>query len=206
MNRRRLPLLLGGLAVVALLLAVVAIRFHNEVPPEDRRAEEFLQAMNRNPSFLAASPGEMATAGQVPVAALVRVMVRADSPLTKIYRHIWDVLPPWLKRRCPRPLDERTRGLFVRMNLMRRPDSAQAMPVLAAVLTDPGSGNREAALSLFKDMGIWVPDELVKRSLKGLQDPDAAVQLRVLESLQPTWPDQPDLGRRIAELQRQVKP
>lgn len=204
MNRRRLHLLLGGLAIVALLLAVSAILFHREVPPEDRQAEELLRDMNRG-VFRVANPEWAVKEEAVPVAALVRVMVRADDPITKIYRQIWDVLPSWLKRRCPRPLDERTRGLFVRMSLMRRANSAQALPVLAAVLTDPRSGNREAALNLFQDAGAWVPDELVKRSLKGLQDPDPAVQLQVLESLSPTWPNQPDLQRRIGELRREVK-
>ncbi|HTH49731.1 MAG TPA: hypothetical protein VMB21_19615 [Candidatus Limnocylindria bacterium] len=205
MNRRQLQIAIGLLAVLALLLAFFAVRFHNEMPPGDRQAEELLRDMNRG-VFRVADPEWSAKEEAVPVAALVRVMVRGDSPLTKIYRQVWDVLPSWLKRRFPRPLDGRARGLFVRMILLRRTNSAQALPVLAAVLTDPRSGNRQAALSLFQDAGAWVPDELVKRSLKGLQNPDPGVQLQVLESLSPIWPDQPDLQRRIGELRRELKP
>ncbi len=207
MKRRPLQRLIGGIAVVALLLLAGALAYslHYRVPAEDRVAEDFLSTMSRQRSR-GISPSEVKTNPPVPVPALVRVMVRPDSAFTRLYRKTWDNLPSWLKRHCPRPLDERTRGVLVRMYLMNHENQADALPVLAAALTNPHSGNRTAALALFHDVGIWVPDTIVEPALKGLQDTNAAVQLQVLESLQKVWPTQPDLARRIDEMRHEAKP
>ena len=193
--------------MVALLLLAGALTYslRYRVPAEDRVAEDFLSTMSRQRSR-GTSPSDAKATAPVPVSALVRIMVRPDSAFTRLYRKTWDNLPTWLKRHCPRPMDERTRGVLVRMYLMDHENQAEALPVLAAALTNPHSGNRAAALALFHDVGTWVPDTIVEPALKGLQDTNAAVQLQVLESLQKVWPTQPDLARRIEEMRRVVKP
>ena len=193
--------------MVAVLLLAVALTYslRNRVPPEDREAEDLLATMSRRLSQ-GANLTEVTATATVPVTAMVHVMVRPDSGFTRYYRQLWDGLPSWLKRHCPRPLDERTRGLLARMYVPAHENPAEALPVLAAVLTDPRSANRGAALALFNDLAIWVPDTIVIPALKGLQNTNAAVQLQILESLQKVWPTQPDLARRIGELRREVKP
>ena len=205
MNRHRLPLLLGGLAGVALLLSLAAALFYNPLPPEDQQAEAYLVALSNSMSRGSVASEWAGTHGTT-AAAMVRVMVRPDSLLTRMYCRVYDLMPTSLKQRYPRPIDGPERGVLVPVNLMNRTDAAEALPALAAFLTDPRIINREVGLKLFRHLGAMEPDELMNPALKGLEDTNALVQLHALESLQKVWPTQPDLTRRITELRHELKP
>lgn len=205
MKLTRFQFAAGGLAVALLALILTAFGGGGRASSEDRQAQAWLESLNRTRSFGAFTTHRLSVA-DVSAAALVRAMLRHDPPLTRVYRRVWDVLPSWIKHRLPRPLDERTRALLVNLALRHHDAPAGALPVLAAAVTDPGCVNRARAVVLLGDLGAWLPAELLQRASQGLQDTNAVVRLRVLESLEKVWPGQPDLRRRIGELQREVKP
>jgi len=193
-----------GIAIgVGLLLLLVGAAWpRGRMAAEDRRAAEWMAGIVGGQSTTRFA--ELQRSGSdVTAAALARTLVRRDTSVGKLYRAGRDVLPSWLRRRLPRPQDERFRGSAAALGLLNHADAAEAFPILAAALTDPRCVNRGQAAELLNHLGDWLPEALRARTMKGLADPDPRVRLRVLEPLERVWPGQPDLSRRIGELRRE---
>ncbi len=141
----------------------------------------------------------------VSAAALARALVRKDTSVGKLYRAARDQLPGWIRRRFPRPLDERFRGAAASIGLLNHRDAGEALPVLAAALTDPRSANHGLALQAVTSLGDALPEALLAHALKDLTSTDPSAQLRALESLARVWPARPELDRRIDELRAEIR-
>ena len=136
--------------------------------------------------------------------ALARALVRKDTSVGKLYRAARDRLPGWIRRRFPRPLDERFRGAAASIGLLNHRDAGDALPVLAAALTDPRCANHGLALQAVTSLGDALPETLLTHALKDLTSSDPSAQLRALGSLARVWPARPELVRRIDELRREI--
>ena len=141
----------------------------------------------------------------VTAAALARALVRKDSSVGKLHRAARDLLPGWIRRRFPRPLDERFRGAAASIGLLNHRDAGDAFPVLAAALTDPRCANRGLALQAVNSLGDVLPEALLTHALKDLTSDDPSAQLRALESLARVWPARPELVRRMEELRGEIR-
>jgi hypothetical protein len=141
----------------------------------------------------------------VPAPALARALVRKDTSVGKLYRAARDRLPGWIRRRFPRPLDERFRGAAASIGLLDHRDAGDALPVLAAALTDPRCANHGLALQAVTRLGDALPDALLMHALKDLTSNDPSAQLRALGSLARVWPARPELTRRIDELRGDIR-
>lgn len=141
----------------------------------------------------------------VPAPALARALVRKDTSVGKLYRAARDRLPGWIRRRFPRPLDERFRGAAASIGLLNHRDAGDALPVLAAALTDPRCANHGIALQAVTRLGDALPEALRMHALKDLTSNDPSAQLRALESLARVWPARPELARRIDELRGEIR-
>gem|GEM_PF-6354157 len=141
----------------------------------------------------------------VPAPALARALVRKDTSVGKLYRAARDRLPGWIRRRFPRPLDERFRGAAASIGLLNHRDAGDALPVLAAALTDPRCANHGLALQAVTRLGDALPEALRMHALKDLTSNDPSAQLRALRSLARVWPARPELVRRIDELRREIR-
>ena len=137
--------------------------------------------------------------------ALARALVRKDTSVVKLYRAARDRLPGWIRRRFPRPLDERFRGAEASIGLLNHRDAGDALPVLAAALTDPRCANHGLALQAVTSLGDALPEALLAHALKDLTSNDPSAQLRALESLARVWPARPELARRIDELRGEIR-
>ena len=140
----------------------------------------------------------------VSAAALARALVRKDTSVGKLYRAARDQLPGWIRRRFPRPLDERFRGAAASIGLLNHRDAGEALPVLAAALTDPRCANHGLALQAVTSLGDALPEALLAHALKDLTSNDPSAQLRALGLLARVWPSRPELARRIDELRREI--
>ncbi len=141
----------------------------------------------------------------VPAPALARALVRKDTSVGKLHRAVRDRLPGWIRRRFPRPLDERFRGAAASIGLLDHRDAGDALPVLAAALTDPRCANHGLALQAVTRLGDALPDALLMHALKDLTSNDPSAQLRALGSLARVWPARPELTRRIDELRGEIR-
>ncbi len=137
--------------------------------------------------------------------ALARALVRKDTSAGKLYRAARDRLPGWIRRRFPRPLDERFRGAAASIGLLNHRDAGDALPVLAAALTDPRCANHGLALQAVTSLGDALPEALLTHALKDLTSNDPSAQLRALASLARVWPARPELIRRIDELREEIR-
>lgn len=141
----------------------------------------------------------------VPAPALAWALVRKDTSVGKLYRAVRDRLPGWIRRRFPRPLDERFRGAAASIGLLNHRDAGDALPVLAAALTDPRCANHGIALQEVTRLGDALPDALLTHALKDFTSNDPSAQLRALVSLARVWPARPGLTRRIDELRGEIR-
>lgn len=137
--------------------------------------------------------------------ALARALVRKDTSVGKLYRAARDRLPGWIRRRFPRSLDERFRGAAASIGLLNHRDAGDALPVLAAALTDPRCANHGLALQAVTSLGDALPEALLTHALKDLTSNDPSAQLRALGSLARVWPARPELARRIEELRAEIR-
>jgi len=137
--------------------------------------------------------------------ALARALVRKDTSVGKLYRAARDRLPGWIRRRFPRPLDERFRGAAASIGLLNHREAGDALPVLAAALTDPRCANHGLVLQAVTSLGDALPEALLAHALKDLTSNDPSAQLRALESLARVWPARSELIRRIDELRGEIR-
>ena len=190
-----------GVAVCAGFWAV--LRKPSPTAMEDRVAMAWIAGVADGRSTAVLSERQL-DRRDVSAPALARALVRKDTSLGKLYRAARDQLPGWIRRRFPRPLDERFRGAAASIGLLNHRDAGEALPVLAAALTDPRCANHGLAIQAVTSLGDALPEALLTHALKDLTSNDPSAQLRALVSLARVWPARPELARRIDELRGEI--
>lgn len=191
-----------GVAVGA--MSWVVSRTPSPTAVEDRIAATWIEGVadGRSTAVISERPLDRR---DVTAAALARALVRKDTSFIKLHRAARDLLPGWIRRRVPRPLDERFRGAAASIGLLNHRDAGDAFPVLAAALTDPRCANHGLALQAVTSLGDVLPEALLAHALKDLTSNDPSAQLRALESLARVWPARPELVRRMDELRGEIR-
>ncbi len=181
-----------------------ALRDPSPTAVEDRIATAWIAGVADGRSTAVLSERQL-DRRDVSAPALARALVRKDTSVGKLYRAARDRLPGWIRRRFPRPLDERFRGAAASIGLLNHRDAGDALPVLAAALTDPRYANHGLALQTVTSLGDALPEALLAHALKDLTSNDPSAQLRALGSLARVWPARPELTRRIDELREEIR-
>lgn len=191
-----------GVAVGAMSWAVT--RDASPAAVEDRIATAWIAGVADGRSTAVLSERQL-DRRDVAAPALARALVRKDTSVGRLYRSARDLLPGWVRRRFPRPLDERFRGAAASIGLLNHREAGDALPVLAAALTDPRCANHGLVLQAVTSLGEALPEALLAHALKDLTSDDPSAQLRALGSLARVWPTRPELLRRIDELRGEIR-
>ena len=190
-----------ALGVVGLLALSAVTWTRSRTSAEDHRAAAWIAGRATGTSAAVFSDRPL-NGADVSAAALARALVRPDTFFIKPYKAGRDLLPSWLRKRLPWPMDERFRGAAASLGLMNHADAGEAFPILAAAVTDPKCANRDQAIQALNYLGVWLPEAMLAHAMKDLAGTNPPAQLRALEPLARVWPGQPDLDQRIKVLRR----
>ncbi len=101
-NRRRIPLLLLALA----LSSIVAWQMlRPREPIYQGKPESYWLSTLAKPYRAQDDLQQWEALGPDAVPLLLKVVARKEGPFHAAYLALWPKLPPWLKNRCPRPVD-----------------------------------------------------------------------------------------------------
>ncbi len=199
---------LGMAAFVGVMLVVVVVRRMDPAAREERLATAWLSTR------YSMVPQSVTSNDEVPATGLARLTVRRDTVLQQAHRWLWDNLPKGFRRQIGLrlPLDSRRMGIVAVAWLERHQQRYEALPILIAAATDPESANHVQVMRCLREFGSGGPLlsgegslPFFSEALAGLESPNPALRLQMLERFGSGWPDHPAIRRRITALRREVE-
>ena len=208
---QRPPWRVGSLALLAfpgVMLVLVGVWRMDPGAREERGAAAWLS------SRYSMVPQSVTSNDEVPATGLARLMVRRDGALKQAHRWLWDFFPKGFRTWIgfQRPLDSRRNGILAVAWLEHHQQRYEALPILIAAATDPESANHVQVMRCLREFGSGGPllsgegsFPFFSEALAGLESPDPARRLQMLERFGSGWPDHPAIRRRITALRREIR-
>ena len=198
---------LGVAAFVGVILIILCAWRLDPAAREEGRAANWIASR----SFTV--PQSVTSNDEVPAAGLARLMIRRDGALQRAHRWIWETMPKGIRTwiGLQRPQDSRRFGILAMAWLEHHQQRYEALPILIAAATDPECANHVQVMRCLREFGSGQPllsgedhFPFFDQALAGLESPDPALRLQMLERFGSGWPDHPAIRRRVAALRSEV--